>query len=96
MIGLIVLGLTLAAAVFSFQATRRFVRERLRYVDVAKRGAAPWLAAAGTALVALPVVALLPGFGAGSALLVAASVGFGVARGARDIRSQERLLAPWS
>ncbi len=95
MIALIILALTAVAAFTGYRAARRFVREKLRYVDSAQSRWTPWMAAGLAAVVALPVAGLLPGFGAGSAILISASIGLGVARGARDIRQYERLLAPW-
>ena len=65
---------------------RRFVRERLRFVDAAQRRRAPWIAGAAAAALAAPVVALLPVIGAGTAILFGIGIGSGVAIGARDIR----------
>lgn len=96
MIGLIILALTAVAAITGYRSARRFVREKLRYVDSAQSRLAPWMAAGLAAVIALPVAGLLPGFGAGSAILISASIGLGVARGAKDIRQHERLLAPWA
>lgn len=73
----------------SFVSARRFVRERLRFVDAAQRRSAPWVAGGLTTLVLLPVVALLPVVGAGTALLLGVSVGMGVARGAADVRRRD-------
>ncbi len=77
--------LTIAATVLHGTA-RRFVRNRLRYVDLVQRGAAPWIAGGATFLGASLVVALLPVVGVGTALTAALAVGTGVAAGARDIR----------
>ncbi len=86
MIGLLITLALVAVNVAGFAAARRFVRDRLRYVDSVQRPATPWIAAAGTALAALPIVWLLPFVGTGAAIVVGASVGFGVARGLADIR----------
>jgi hypothetical protein len=82
----VVLASALAASVGGHVASRRFVRERLRFVDAAQKRRAPWIAGFGAAVVAAPVVALLPFIGAGTALLFGLGVGSGVAIGARDIR----------
>jgi len=81
MIGLIVAAVTLGAG---YVYTRRFVRERLRFVDAVRRPAAPLVAGAATALLAAPVVALLPLVGAGTALAAGIGVAAGVASGRRD------------
>jgi hypothetical protein len=52
MLGLIITGAVLGAGYFY---TRRFVRERLRFVDAVRRPAAPLVAGAATALLAAPV-----------------------------------------
>ena len=87
MLELIALGMTAAAAVIGFVGTRGFVRDRLRFVDAVQKGSAPWVAGIVAALVAVPVVALVPLVGIGTALIFGLSVGAGVAVGARDIRS---------
>lgn len=86
MIGFL-LSLAIAAllAVTVHGATRRFVRDRLRYVEAVRKALAPWLAGGAAFLVALPVMGLLPIVGAGTALTVGLAVGMGVANGARDI-----------
>lgn len=89
MIGLIVLLVAGGATFFGFRETRRFVRKRLRYVDSAQSVKAPWLAGGAAALIAGPVVMLLPWVGAGTALLFGIGVGTGFAAGAKDI--QKRL-----
>lgn len=87
MIGLI-LSFAVAAIVYIVLhgSTRRFVRNRLRYVDVVQKGIAPWLAgglAFGLGALLAPV---LPLVGIGTALTAGLAVGSGVAAGARDIR----------
>ena len=65
---------------------RRFVRNRLRYVDAVQKAIAPW--AAGGAVFALGafVVGLLPLVGIGTAITAGLAVATGVAAGAKDIR----------
>ena len=86
MIEMIALLITLAALVTGFSAARRFVRDKLRFVDAAQRRLAPWVAGAGAAIVTAPVTALLPVIGVGSAIGFGVAVGLGVAAGARDLR----------
>ena len=81
MFALIIAGAVLGAG---YVYTRRFVRERLRFVDAVQRPAAPLVAGAATALLAAPVVALLPIVGAGTAVAAGVGVAAGVASGRRD------------
>ena len=92
MIELIAIALTLGSAIGGYLASRRFVSERLRYVDAIQRPGIPLIAALGAAVVAAPVVWLLPIFGAGTALLFGAAVGAGVSAGRREIRKTEYRL----
>ena len=75
-----------AFALVGYLTTRNYVRGRLRYVDAVQKPLAPLIAAGVCALLAAPIVWLLPWVGTGTALLFGASVGAGVASGARDIR----------
>lgn len=84
------LAATGAASIGSFAASRRFVREKLRYVDAAHSRGAPWIAGGVALVAATPVVWVLPVVGAGTALLVGAAVGVGVQKGSRDSRGNGR------
>lgn len=86
MLELIGLAAAGTAAVGGFVKTRSFVRRRLRYVDNVQRSSAPVVVGAVAALVAAPVVALLPLIGAGTALMFGVGVGAGTRAGAKDIR----------
>ena len=92
MFGLI-LGFAVSTAIFvlGFTRTRRFVADRLRYVDVVNHPIAPIVAAAGAVAIATPLVALLPLVGFGTALTFGVSVGLGVAAGRAEI---QRTLPP--
>lgn len=79
------LALTGGASAFGYVKTRRFVRERLRFVEAAHRRAAPLVAGAAAALVVYPL-ALLPVVNAATAVLVGVGVGLGARRGRRDLR----------
>ncbi len=85
------LAASVAAAVFGYMTARRFVADRLRYVDGVHTIKAPIIAGVVAGLVAAPIVWLLPLVGAGTAVLFAASVAFGVASGSREVR--KRLTA---
>lgn len=91
MLALVTLTAALAASGFGYYQAREFVRRRLRFVGAIHRPLAPALAALGAALATLPLVAVLPLVGAGTAILFGLGVGLGVAAGRRDIR---RRLPP--
>lgn len=80
------LGITGGASLFGYLQARKFVRERLRFVDGAQKPTAPLVAGVAAAVVAAPIVWLLPVVGAGSALLFGLSVGIGTRLGATDVR----------
>jgi hypothetical protein len=90
---LIGFALSIAAAIIGFTQAKDFVSRRLRFVDAAQKPLAPLLAGIGAWVVALIIVALIPGLGAGTAILFGVSVGAGVAAGARENR---RSLPPGS
>jgi hypothetical protein len=92
MFGIIGFAATVAAALFGFVQTRAFVRRRLAYVDAVHRSHVPFVAAIAAAALAVPVVALLPLVGGGTALVFGAAVGAGVSAGAKDTR-RRRLAA---
>lgn len=78
--------ISLIIAIVLHSSTRRFVRNRLRYVDAVQRTIAPWAAGGAVFLVSLLLVPILPLVGIGTAITAALAVGSGVAAGARDIR----------
>jgi hypothetical protein len=75
-----------AAAVGGYLQTRSFVTRRLRYVDGVQKTTVPVIAGTAAAIVAAPVVALLPIIGAPAAILFGLGVGAGTKAGAKDIR----------
>ncbi len=81
---------SLAAAGFAtamgYWQARKFTTNKLRYVDAVHGGMVPVVVGVIAAIIAAPVVWLLPIVGTGTALLFGGGVGFGVASGARDIR----------
>jgi hypothetical protein len=79
---------TAAATLFGYWQARLFTQNKLRYVDAVHRMSVPVMAGVGAALVATPVVWILPLVGAGTAVVFGAGVGAGVAAGARDIRKR--------
>ncbi len=85
--------LIIAAGVagFGYFKSRRFVRERLRFVDAVQRPAAPVVAGVATTVAAGVVVFFLPVVGALTAVLSGVGIGMGVRHGAKD---SKRLPAP--
>jgi hypothetical protein len=91
--GLIVFGVTAAISWLSYGTARRFVRERLRYVEAALTPGAAFVAGLVAMVVAIPVVGLLhiiPILGSlltgGVPLVFGLSVGLGVRSGAQDVK----------
>ena len=91
--GIIVLGVTLGISWLSYGTARRFVRERLRYVESALTPGAAFVAGLVAAVVAVPVIGVLhlipilgSLIGGGTALVFGLSVGLGVRSGAQDVK----------
>ena len=84
----IIFAFVLATVLHS--GVRKFVRNRLRYVDSVQKGFVPFIAG-GAALIAVLPLAVLPVIGSfigiGTALAAGLAVGSGVAAGVRDIRT---------
>lgn len=76
-----------ATALFGYNAAKKFVRDRLRFVEGAHKPATPFIAGIGAYLVALVVVGLLPIVGWGTAVAFALSVAFGAAAGSHQVKS---------
>lgn len=75
------------AAVFGYSAARKFVRDRLRFVEGAHKITTPLIAGIGAYLIALVAVSLLPIVGLGTAIAFGLSVALGAAAGSREVRS---------
>jgi hypothetical protein len=73
---------------FAFIQSRLYVRRRLQFVDAVHSPAAPFIAGGLALALAAPIVWIVPFVGTGSALLFGLAVGFGVARGAGDVRKR--------
>lgn len=86
MIELLILGAAAGGIGAGYASMRRFVRERLRFVDGVQRPAAPLMAGVAGAIVASPITWILPVVGGGTALLFGAGMGLAVRHGARDLR----------
>lgn len=86
MFELIALGVAGAVGVGGHIKSKYFVRRKLRYTRLVENPALGLMAGAAAAIVAAPVVALLPVVGAGTALAAGLGVGTGVHIGARQAR----------
>ena len=86
MFELIGIGIAGAATIYGHLRSRRFVRRRLRYTSWVERPGLGIAAGVAAAVLAAPVVAVLPLIGPGTALLFGAGVGTGVSMGAREAR----------
>ncbi len=86
MFELIGMGIAGAAAIYGHLKSRQFTRKRLRYTSWVEKPALGIAAGVAAAVLAAPVVGLLPLVGPGTALLFGAGVGTGVALGAKDAR----------
>lgn len=89
---LIALVLAALIAALGYRAARRFVRDRLRYVDAAQSSTAPWIAGGIATLLGAFVAAFLPFVGAPAAFAFGAAVAIGVAAGARDVKTGRYLV----
>jgi hypothetical protein len=88
-LALLAFALSTAAVIIGFTQAKDFVARRLRYVDAARSPLAPIVAGIGAAIVAAPIVWLLPFVGAGSAIAFGLSVAFGVVAGNKNVRHQQ-------
>lgn len=91
--GIISLALTLGVGWFGYGTARRFVRERLRYVESALTPGAAVIAAVGAALVLSPLIWILPAWiaGTGTAVVFGLGVGLGTRAGATDVKRGYRI-----
>lgn len=80
------LAITAGVSVLGYWQARQFTHNKLRYVDAVHKAMVPVLAGIGAAIIATPVVWLVPLIGTGTALLFGGAVALGVNAGARDIR----------
>jgi hypothetical protein len=87
MLELIGLVAAVGAAGAGYVRSRSFVARRLRYVDAVQAPAAPFIAGAAAAVIATPIVWVVPLIGGGTALLFGMAVGAGTRAGVRRIRS---------
>ncbi len=80
-----------AVAGVGYMQSRGFVSKRLRYVEQAQNPVAPVVAGVAATAVAVPVVAVLPFIGLGTAIVFGLAVAFGTRSG---VKSFDRALMP--
>jgi hypothetical protein len=78
--------LTLAAGIVGFSFAREYTLRRLRYVDGIRTPVWPWIVGLGAAIIAAPVVWLLPLVGVGTAAIFGVATGLGTASGVKALR----------
>jgi hypothetical protein len=77
-----------AALLGGYLASKDFAKRKLRFVDAVHAKPAPWVAGAAAAILAAPVVWVLPLIGAGTAVALGAGVGLGI----RSAQKERHLL----
>lgn len=90
---LITFVIAAVVAFLGYGFARRFVRDRLRYVDAAQNATAPWVAGGLATVLGAFVALFLPFVGATAALAFGTSVALGVSAGARDLRTGRYLVS---
>ena len=78
----------LGAGIAGYVTSKDFTKRKLRFVDAIHTRPAPIIAGVGVALLAAPLVYILPIVGAGTAILLGAGVGLGV----RSAQKERHLL----
>lgn len=81
-------AISTVVAILAYAQSRSFVTRRLRYVDAVQSALAPWVAGVAVALIAVPIMGMLPLVGIGTALTLGFAVGAGVAAGAREVKGK--------
>ncbi len=84
MFPLIGLALSAGAGIAGFVTSKDFTQKKLRFVDAAHKPGAPVIAGLAAAVLAAPVVAILPIVGAGTAIILGAGVALGVKSAQRN------------
>jgi hypothetical protein len=82
---LVSIGVSLAVTTVGYMAARKWVRERLKYVDAVHTMRAPIIAGIIGWAILMPFT-LLPFIGVGTAIVFGLSVGLGVRAGSKDIQ----------
>jgi hypothetical protein len=91
MFELIAAGIAGVTGVYGHIRSRKFVGKRLRYSNWVEKPLLGLWTGVGAAVIAAPVVAVLPIVGAGTAIAIGAGVGTGVALGVKDTKEPPLL-----
>ena len=93
----VLIGVVVAwsAAIIGYSRARRFVRQRLRYVDSVHKTFVPLKVGLIAAAVTVPIAWVLPFVGASAGVLFGTAVGWGVASGRKDIRNRRFLASSY-
>lgn len=83
---LIPIGIAGAAAIYGHIKSRKFVRRRLRYTSWVEKPYLGLVSGTAAAIIAAPVVGILPLVGTTTAIIFGAGVGTGVSMGAKEAR----------
>ena len=83
---LLTAGIAGAAGIFGHTRARSFVGRRLRFTSFVEKPSLGVVAGVAATVVAVPVVAVIPVIGVGTALVFGAGVGTGAALGAKDAK----------
>jgi hypothetical protein len=86
MFGLLSLAIAGVVTYLGFTVARDYTATRLRFVDAIQRPSTPWIVGFAAFGIGVPLALLLPLVTLFTAGLFGASVGFGVASGARKAR----------
>jgi hypothetical protein len=89
--GILTLALALGAGWFGYGTARRFVRDRLRFVESALTPGAAVIAGIGAAILLWPAAWLLPLVTGGTAIAFGLGVGLGTRAGATDVKRGYRI-----
>ena len=84
MFALIGMAVAAGAGIAGYVTSKDFTQKKLRFVDAAHRPGIPIVAGVAAAVVAAPIVAILPIVGAGTAILLGAGVALGVKSAQRN------------
>ena len=86
MFGFIAGAITVAAGIFGFAFARDYTIRRLRFVDGVRNPIWPWVVGLVAAVIAAPIMWLLPLVGGGTALLFGVTTGLGTASGVKALK----------
>lgn len=84
MFEIITMAAAAGAGLAGYVTSKDFTQRKLRFVDAAQKPSAPFIAGGIVALLAAPVVWVLPLVGAGTALILGAGVALGVKSAQRN------------